>query len=51
MFFKLLVLGKVGVDDVGHEPADSSDSAVSVAMAHWDVEHRLFAFKQVFRNS
>jgi hypothetical protein len=34
MFFKWLVLGKGGVDDVGLQPADSSDSAVSVAMAH-----------------
>jgi hypothetical protein len=36
MFFKRLVLGKVGVDDVGPELADSSDNAVSVAMAHWN---------------
>ena len=43
MFFKWLVLGKGGVDDVGREPADSSDNAVSVAMAHWNVEHRAFA--------
>jgi hypothetical protein len=41
MFFKWLVLGKGGVDDVGREPADSSDNAVSVAMAHWNVEHRV----------
>jgi hypothetical protein len=33
MFFKWLVLGKGGVDD-GHELADRSDNAVSVAMAH-----------------
>ena len=46
MFFKWLVLGKGGVDDVGHEPADSSDNAVSVAMAHWNVEHRVFAVEQ-----
>ena len=32
MLFKLLVLSKGGVDDVGHEPADSSDNAVSVAI-------------------
>jgi hypothetical protein len=42
MFFKWLVLGKGGVDDVGREPADSSDSAVSVAMGHWNVEHCVF---------
>jgi hypothetical protein len=51
MFFKWLVLGKGGVDDVGREPADSSDNAVSVAMAHWNVQHRAFAIKQFFRNS
>jgi len=48
MFFKWLVLGKGGVDDVGREPADSSDNAVSVAMAHWNVEHRVFAVEQFF---
>jgi len=48
MFFKRLVLGKGGVDDVGREPADSSDNAVSVAMAHWNVEHRVFAVEQFF---
>jgi len=48
MFFKWLVLCKGGVDDIGHEPADSSDSAVSVAMAHWNVEHRVFAVAQFF---
>jgi len=48
MFFKWLVLGKGAVDDVGREPADSSDNAVSVAMAHWNVEHRVFAVGQFF---
>jgi hypothetical protein len=48
MFFKWLVLGKSGVDDVGREPADSCDNAVSVAMAHWNVEHRVFAVVQFF---
>jgi len=48
MFFKWLVLGKGGVDDVGREPADSSDNAVSVAMAHWNVEHRVFAVERFF---
>ena len=51
MFFKWLVLGKDGVDDVGHEPVDRSDDAVSVAMVHWIVEHRVFAVEQFFRNS
>jgi len=51
MFFNWLVLGKGGVDDVGREPADSSDNAVSVAIAHWNVEHRVFAIEQFFRNS
>jgi len=51
MFFKWLVLGKGGVDDVGLEPVDSSDNTVSVAMAHWNVEHRMFAVEQFFRNS
>ena len=46
MFFKWLVLGKGEVDD-GHEPADSSDNAVSVAMAHWKVEHRVFTVEQI----
>ena len=38
------------------EPADSSDNAVSVAMEHWNVEHRVFAidqflfYKQWFRS-
>ena len=47
MFFKRLVLGKGGVDDVGCEPADSSDNAVSVAMTHWNVEHRVLAVEQI----
>jgi len=34
MFFKWLLLGKNGVDDVKLEAGDSSDIAVSVAMAH-----------------
>ena len=51
MFFKWLLLGKGGVDDVGLEPADISDNAVSVAMAHCNVEHRVFAVEQFFRNS
>jgi len=46
MFFKWLVLGKGGVDDVAREPADSSDNAVSVAMAHWNVQHRVFAVER-----
>jgi len=48
MFFKWLELSKGGVDDIGHELADSSDNAVSVAMAHWNVEHRVFAVEQFF---
>ena len=48
MFFKWLVHGKCGVDDVGREPADSSDNAVSVTMEHWNVGHRVFAVEQVF---
>ena len=51
MFFRCLVLGKGGVDDVGREPVDSSDNAVSVAMVPWNVEHRVFAVEQFFRNS
>jgi len=46
VFFKWLVLGKGGFDDVGREPADSSDNAVSVAMAHWKVEHSVFTVEQ-----
>jgi hypothetical protein len=48
MFFKWLVLGEGGVDDVGRELADKSDNAVSVAMAHWNVEHCVYAVEQVF---
>jgi len=51
MFFKWLVISKGGVDDVGREPADISDNAVSVAMAHLNVEHRVFVVEQFFRNS
>ena len=51
MFFKWLVLGKGGDDDIGCEPADSSDNVVSVPMAHWNVEHRVFAVRQFFGNS
>jgi len=46
MFFKWLVLRKVGIDVVGYEPADSADNAVSVAMAHWNVEHCVFVLEQ-----
>jgi hypothetical protein len=48
IFFTWLVLGKGGVEDVGCESADSSDNAVSVAMAHWNVEHRVFTVEQFF---
>jgi len=48
MFFKWQLLGKVGADDVGRESADSSDNAVSVAIAHWNVQHSVFAVEQFF---
>ena len=48
MFLKWLVLGKGGVDDVGREPANSSYNALSVAMAHWNVERRVFAVELLF---
>ena len=51
LLFKWPILGKGGVDDVGHESAESSDNAVSVAMAHWNVEHHVFVIEQFFRNS
>jgi len=51
MFFEWLVLGKCRIDDVWHEPANISGNAVSVAMAHWNVEHSVFAVEQFFRNS
>ena len=51
MFFKWLVLCKGGVDDIGPESAESSDNAVSVAMAHWNAERRVFAVERFFRNS
>jgi hypothetical protein len=47
-FFKWLVCGKGGFDDIGCEPANSSDNAVSVAMAHCNVQHRVFAVEQFF---
>jgi hypothetical protein len=50
MFFKWLVLGKGEVDDLGREPADSTDNAISVAMARCNAEHRVFAVEQFFRN-
>jgi len=50
MFFKCLVLDKVGVGDVRRESADSSDNAVSVVMTYWNVEHRVFAAEQFYRN-
>jgi hypothetical protein len=50
MFFKWLVLGKGGVND-RREQADSSDNKVSVAMAHWNVEHLVLTVDQVFINS
>ena len=40
----------MGVDEVAREPADSSDNAVSVVMAHWNVERRVFAVEQFSRN-
>jgi len=48
MFFKWLVLGKGGVDDVGRGPAYSSENAVSVAMSHWNGEHSVFAVGKFF---
>jgi hypothetical protein len=50
MFLKWLV-GRRGVDDVGREPADCSDNAVSVAMALWNVERRVFVVEKFIRNS
>ena len=47
MFFKWLVLGKGGVDDVVRETAGSSDNAVSVPMARWNVQHRVFVVGQL----
>ena len=50
MFLKWLLLGKG--DDVGREPADSSDNAVSVAMAHWNIRASCVCRRAVFfRNS
>ena len=48
MFIKWLVLGKGGVYDVGREPTNSLDNAVSVAMAHWKGDHRAFVAAQFF---
>jgi hypothetical protein len=49
MFFIWLVLSKGGADD-GRKPVDNSNNAVSVAMAHWNVEHRVVVVEQFFRN-
>ena len=53
IFFKWSVIGKGGFDDFGRVPTDSSDNAVSVAMALWNVERRVFVVEQFFffRNS
>jgi hypothetical protein len=51
MFFTWLVLGKGGVDDLGREPAYSTDNAISVAMMRWNVGQSVFAVEQLFRNS
>jgi hypothetical protein len=48
MFFKWLVLGKAGIDDLGREPADSIDNEISVAMARWNIELRVFAVEYFF---
>ena len=48
MFFKRLVLSKGGVGDFGREPADSSDNAVSVAMANCNAQRRVFAVEKFF---
>jgi hypothetical protein len=45
MFFKWLVLGKGRVNDLRREPAYSTDIAISVAIVHWNVEHRVLAVK------
>ena len=44
MFFRWLVLGKSGVDDLGNEPADN---AVLVAMKHWNIENHVFLEKVI----
>jgi hypothetical protein len=36
------------VDDLGCEPAYSTDSSISVVMARWNVEHRVFAVELFF---
>ena len=51
VFFKWLVLAKGGVDDLWNEPADSTDNAISVSIERWNVEHRVSAVEQFFRNS
>jgi hypothetical protein len=46
LFFKWLELDKGGVDDLGREPAYSTGNTISVAMASWNVGHRVFAVEQ-----
>jgi hypothetical protein len=46
MFFKWLELGKGVVDDLGHEPAYSTDNTIPVVMARLNVDHRVFAVEQ-----
>jgi len=51
MFLKWVVVGRVKVGDFPTLPENSSDGISSVAMQQWNVEHRVFAVEQFFRNN
>jgi len=50
-FFKWVVVGRVKVGDLPTPPENSSGGISSVAMQQWNVEHRVFAIEQFFRNN
>jgi len=41
----------VKVDDLPTPPENSSNGISLVAMQQWNVEHRVFAVEQLFRNN
>ena len=51
MFLKWVVVGRVKVGDLPTPPENSTEGSVSVAMQQWNVEQRVFAVEQFFRNN
>jgi hypothetical protein len=51
MFLKWVVVRRVKVDDLPTPPENSSNGISLVAMQQWNVEHRVFAVEQLFRNN